>query len=149
MTNSPFQLIVREGIAGGFVGPTVKQVVEIRGDGGSGATILYADLKPDSKNDYFTQTGVVSTEQIATLFSTVKEQLQQLPTEEPVGSQDIYGLDTSIMFYTNDFQWRNGGPEGCTGGESSRQPTPEQKQIFAALVDQIRSFGKQYAVSTA
>lgn len=51
----------------------VRQVVEIQGDGGSGATILYADLKPDSKNDYFTQTGVVSTQVNYFLLSVGKE----------------------------------------------------------------------------
>ncbi|KAG2226180.1 hypothetical protein INT45_003325 [Circinella minor] len=149
MTGSSFQLILREGITGGFASPTVKKVIEIKGDSNSGATLLHANLKPESKNDYVTQTGAVSTEQITTLLSAIKDQLQNLPTEEPVGSEDIYGLDTSILFFADGFQWGNGGPEGCTGGESTRQATPEQKQIFASLVELINNFGTQHATIAA
>ncbi|KAI9255727.1 hypothetical protein BDA99DRAFT_517494 [Phascolomyces articulosus] len=149
MTGSQFQLILREGITGGFAGPTVKKVIEIKGDSSSGATLLHANLQPGTKADYVTQTGSVSTEQLTTLLSTVKEQLQSLPTEDPIGSEDIYGLDTSILFFADGFQWGNGGPEGCTGGESTKQATPEQKQIFATLVELISTFGTQYATTAA
>lgn len=50
-------------------------------------------------------------EQVADLVKTVREQLADLPTEDPVGSEDIYGLDTSIMFYTDDFRWANGNTQ--------------------------------------
>lgn len=77
----------------------------------------------------------------------IKNQLQQLPTEEPVGSQDIYGQDVSISFFSDDFQWSNGGPEGCSQGESSTQATPEQKEKFKELVDIVKGLGQQYAVT--
>ncbi|KAI9497512.1 hypothetical protein BDB00DRAFT_784834 [Zychaea mexicana] len=108
MTNSQFQLILRQGITGGFAGPTVRKVIEIKGDSSSGATLLHANLQPGTKNDYVTQSGVVPTENISLLLSTVKEELQSLPTEDPVGSEDIYGLDTSILFFADGFQWGNG-----------------------------------------
>jgi hypothetical protein len=38
----------------------------------------------------------------------LKEKLSELPTEEPVGSEDIYGQDIGLMFFTDDFQWSNG-----------------------------------------
>jgi hypothetical protein len=38
----------------------------------------------------------------------LKSQLSSLPTEQPVGSEDIYGQDISISFFTDDFQWSNG-----------------------------------------
>ncbi|KAI8149526.1 hypothetical protein BJV82DRAFT_662822 [Fennellomyces sp. T-0311] len=145
MTGTEFQLILREGITGGFAPPTVRKHIEIKGDSASGATLLHANLQPGSKTDYVTQTGAVSTEQIFILLQTVKAQLQELPTEDPVGSEDIYGLDTSILFYADGFQWGNGGREGCVGGESTRQATDEQKQTFAALVELISNFGAQHA----
>ena len=42
-----------------------------------------------------------------------------------------------------------GGPEGCTGGESTRQATPEQKRIFGFLVELIEDFGIQHATTAA
>lgn len=47
-------------------------------------------------------------EQLSSLLDTLKQQLQFLPTEEPVGSQDIYGQDISLSFFSDDFQWSNG-----------------------------------------
>lgn len=54
--------------------------------------------------------------------------------EVPSGSQDIYGLDTSISFKTDKFWWRNGAPEGCGGGASTVHPTKEQKLKFKRAV---------------
>lgn len=38
---------------------TKRQVVDIKGDN-SGATVMHATLKPESKNDYHTQSGGAS-----------------------------------------------------------------------------------------
>ncbi|CAO3618826.1 unnamed protein product [Mucor hiemalis] len=141
-----FQVVLREGITGGFAGPTVKEVVDIKGDN-SGATIMQASLKPSSKTDYNTQAGGASYEDLSGLLEQIKNQLQQLPTEEPVGSQDIYGQDISISFFSDDFQWSNGGPEGCSQGESNTQATPEQKEKFKELVDIVKGLGQQYAIA--
>jgi hypothetical protein len=35
-------------------------------------------------------------------------QLKQLPLENPIGSDDIYGRDISLGFFTDEFQWQNG-----------------------------------------
>jgi hypothetical protein len=61
--------------------------------------------------------------------------LREIPTESPPGSQDIYGLDTSILWGSNDLEWCNGGPAGCGGGESEVQATPEQKAKFKRAVE--------------
>ncbi|SAM06450.1 hypothetical protein [Absidia glauca] len=140
-----FQIVLREGITGGFVGPTVKQVVEIRGDD-AGASILHANLKAASKSDYTTQTGSLQSDQVQSLAASLKEALAQLPTEQPPGSEDIYGLDTGISFMSDDFQWQNGGPEGCGSGKSEVQASPEQKRAFQAVVQSLVGTGQQFAV---
>ncbi|CAO3586900.1 unnamed protein product [Absidia cylindrospora] len=142
-----FQIVLREGITGGFVGPTVKQAVEIRGDN-SGAIISHANLKPSSKTDYVTQVGQLTGDEANALINTLGEQLSQLPTEEPVGSEDIYGFDTSITFLAENFQWQNGGPEGCTRNPSSVQASPEQKQKFQELTQSLINLGQQYAIQS-
>ncbi|KAG2203529.1 hypothetical protein INT46_011434 [Mucor plumbeus] len=143
-----FQVVLREGVVGGFVGPTLRQMVDIKGDN-SGATIMQATLKPESKNDYHTLAGGASIEEVSSLLDTLKQQLQSLPTEEPVGSEDIYGQDISLSFFSDDFQWSNGGPDGCAQGESQTQATPEQKEKFKELVNLVKGLGQQYAVTAA
>ncbi|KAI9473751.1 MAG: hypothetical protein EXX96DRAFT_487566 [Benjaminiella poitrasii] len=139
-----FQVVLREGIVGGFAGPTIKHVVDIKGDD-TGATIMQASLKPESKTDYHTQSGGASIEQIASILDTLKQQLQTLPTEEPTGSEDIYGQDISLSFFSDDFQWSNGGSEGCSQGESAVKATPEEKEKFKELVNLVKGLGREYA----
>ncbi|KAI7904648.1 uncharacterized protein BX663DRAFT_503079 [Cokeromyces recurvatus] len=139
-----FQVVLREGIVGGFAGPTVKQIIDLKGDD-TGASIMQASLKAESKTDYHTKSGGVSIEQISNVLDTLKQKLQTLPTEEPVGSEDIYGQDISLSFFSDDFQWSNGGPEGCCHGESSVKATPEQKEEFKKLVNLVKSLGQEFA----
>ncbi|KAI8973798.1 hypothetical protein BDF20DRAFT_837696 [Mycotypha africana] len=143
---SSFQVILREGIVGGFAGPIVNQVVDIKGDS-SGAMIMHATLKPDTKADYHTQAGGASAEELSDFLDRLKAQLKELPTEDPVGSEDIYGEDVSLSFFSDEFQWSNGGPEGCTQGESNKKATPEQKEKFKELVKLVKNVGQQYAVT--
>jgi len=65
--------------------------------------------------------------------------LKSLPTESPPGSQDIYGLDTSIAFLSDGLEWWNGGPQGCGGGESQVQATEEEKEKFKRAVEIVES----------
>ncbi|KAG6835244.1 hypothetical protein H0H93_003580, partial [Arthromyces matolae] len=62
----------------------------------------------------------------------------ELPTEFPPGSEDIYGLDTSIAWGSEDLEWVNGGPQGCGGGPSEVQATDEQKAKFKRAVDIVQ-----------
>ncbi|TFY54976.1 hypothetical protein EVJ58_g8542 [Rhodofomes roseus] len=60
--------------------------------------------------------------------------LKSIPTEQPPGSEDIYGLDTSIAFGSDDLMWMNGGPAGCGTGRSTVQATEEDKAKFKRAV---------------
>ena len=64
--------------------------------------------------------------------------LKTLPVESPPGSEDIYGLDTSIAWGSEDLQWCNGGPSGCGGGESFVKPTEEEKAKFKRAVEIVK-----------
>ena len=112
---------------------------------------------------------------MADLVQTLKDQLSKLPTEQPPGSEDIYDLDTSIVFACDDFELCNGkkkkkkrkkengiylylhhlfvskqgGPGGCAQGQSSVQATEEQKEKFKELVELLKGVGQNYAVSAA
>ena len=45
-------------------------------------------------------------------------------------SEDIYGMDTSIAFGTEGFEWINKAPAGCIHGISEVQPTEEVRCSF-------------------
>jgi hypothetical protein len=69
------------------------------------------------------------------LVDELESILKGLPTESPPGSEDIYGLDTSIMFGSNNLEWQNGGPQGCGGGFSEVKVTDAQKADFKRAVE--------------
>jgi hypothetical protein len=69
------------------------------------------------------------------LVDELESILKGLPTESPPGSEDIYGLDTSIMFGSNNLEWCNGGPQGCGGGFSEVKATDAQKADFKRAVE--------------
>lgn len=60
--------------------------------------------------------------------------LKSIPTEDPRGSQDIYGLGVSILWGSDDFVWQNVGPAGC-GGISDVQATDEDKAKFKRALE--------------
>lgn len=57
-----------------------------------------------------------------------------LPTGNP-GCEDLYGMDTSIFWGSEDLQWRNSGPEGCGTQKNSKEATEEEKKKFARAVE--------------
>ena len=74
-------------------------------------------------------------EHTATLLEELYCILKTIPTEIPPGSEDIYGLDISITWGSDDLQWMNGAPDGCIQGHSEVQPTEEEKAKFKRAVN--------------
>lgn len=64
--------------------------------------------------------------------------MKELPTEQPPGSEDIYGLNTGIVWGSSNLEWANGGPQGCGGGKSTVQVTEEQKAKFKRAVEIVK-----------
>ncbi|KAK2460733.1 hypothetical protein APHAL10511_007203 [Amanita phalloides] len=61
--------------------------------------------------------------------------LKDLPTEFPPGAEDIYGLDTSIAWGSENLRWQNGGPEGCGSGQSAVKADDDHKVKFKRAVE--------------
>ncbi|CAG8685692.1 8693_t:CDS:2 [Ambispora leptoticha] len=141
-----FHIQLTEGIVGGFKPPTVRRVIEINGDP-SGGFVQQSIL--DGRDDYRVQSGEISSQELNALVTDLRTTLKELPTEFPIGGQDIYGFDTSIHIQTEDgFEWRNGGPEGCTEHESKIKPTEAQKAIFQELISKISGVGQRFALKS-
>lgn len=68
------------------------------------------------------------------LVGELQSILKTIPTENPRGSEDIYGLDTSIMWGSDDFVWENAGAQGC-GGSSTVKATDEDKAKFKKALE--------------
>ncbi|GAO46149.1 hypothetical protein G7K_0387-t2 [Saitoella complicata NRRL Y-17804] len=157
-TMTQFYIRLQEGICGGIKPATPRLLLEITSPGEGAPSIKSSERKQGTKV-FKEQSAEVSAEQINGLASELKEVLAGLPTEKPRGAEDIYGLDTSIFFGSDELEWRNGGPEGfsfpyplvdvrakecetgCTPGlyESDIQPTAAQKAKFKDLVEKIKA----------
>lgn len=77
----------------------------------------------------------IGSSETGALVDELQNILRSIPTESPPGSEDIYGLDTSLFWGSDDLEWYNGGPQGCGGGESSVKASDEDKKKFKRAVE--------------
>lgn len=147
LTTAKMQLMLREGIVGGFVAPKTTRIIEISQDEGS-AMIVHHVLPNGAPRDAFYSTqGSLSPAQVQALESQLLV-LKQLPNQQPPFGEDIFGLDTSIMYQDDDgFTWANGGPEGCSRSSGGPQVSPQQKEQFRSLVNAIIAIAGQTATT--
>ncbi|KAG9287431.1 hypothetical protein G9A89_023803 [Geosiphon pyriformis] len=147
VTPMSFHVQLTEGIVGGFKPPTIRRVIEIDGDQ-NGGFVAHSTLQ--GRDQYKVQNGEVSSQELNALVSDLRSTLSFLPTEFPHGGEDIYGYDTSIHIQTEDgFEWRNGGPEGCTQHESTTRATEAHKALFKELISKIIGVGERFAIKSA
>ncbi|KAH6711172.1 hypothetical protein BKA61DRAFT_110933 [Leptodontidium sp. MPI-SDFR-AT-0119] len=133
-----FTIRLQVGITGGFAPPSPSAIHTITRDPSSPHLTIDSlarasgspdqELVPKPTKHLLVQSY---SEQIDHVYSVLRE----LPTEEPVGSEDIYGLDTGVTWSDGDgWTWRNGSPEGCGIDFSDVQVGREQKEKFRAVV---------------
>ncbi|KIK03737.1 hypothetical protein K443DRAFT_94570 [Laccaria amethystina LaAM-08-1] len=129
---------LQKGMSGGFAPPNPSAIVTMtKPSNVSFLNIAAATREPDapSLQDLAPKSIDTSKQHTTELINELHDILHSIPTESPPASEDIYGLDTSIAWGSDDLQWMNLGPQGCVRGESSVQPTPEQKIKFKRAVD--------------
>ncbi|KAG6864515.1 hypothetical protein C0991_009002, partial [Blastosporella zonata] len=127
-------------IAGGFAPPIPDAIYTIDKASDTSQLFVQSQIRPDGTPDLqLAPSQSLSAEDHDVLITKLHNILKDLPTEQPPGSQDIYGLNTSIAWMSDDLEWYNGGPAGCGGGESFVQPTEEQKANFKTAVDIIHA----------
>ena len=126
------------GITGGFAPPTPDAIFTVTGTPDKADLAITSAIRPEgtpSLQDALPKSLSKSEPGVNELVGELYSILKSLPTESPPGSEDIYGLDTSIAFGTDDLQWCNGGPQGCGGGKSFVQASAEQKAQFKRAVE--------------
>ncbi|RUS18468.1 hypothetical protein BC937DRAFT_88738 [Endogone sp. FLAS-F59071] len=135
-----FHIKLSKDIVGGFVAPNPKAkacangrlqsnpcdraLVEIKSDD-NGAIVTFnkykgskvtSSLQGNLSRCCFFPLGidinglVITSEEVRSFVSSLENELRNLPTEQPKGSEDIYGLSKSISFRSGDFHWENGKP---------------------------------------
>jgi len=138
MAPTEFSLRLQHGITGGFAPPTPSAIYTITGTPSQPSLAITAAVRPDGTPSLqdATQKSLSATDKSTeALVGELHDILKTIPTEYPPGSQDIYGMDTSIAFGSDDLMWMNGGPQGCGNGVSEKQATPEDKAKFKRAVD--------------
>ena len=134
------------GIQGGFAPPTPNLIVTITQPLNQPHLNISSAIRPDGTpnlQEALPRSISSEDEHTASLVDELHAILKTLPTELPPGSEDIYGLDTSIAWGSDDLVWANGGPQGCNGGTSSVQPTEEEKAKFKRAVDIVHELVKK------
>ncbi|KAF8300477.1 hypothetical protein DL93DRAFT_2090959 [Clavulina sp. PMI_390] len=125
------------GITGGFAPPTPSAVHQMTRSSAKPETLAITSLtRADGTPDLApAMPKSLQVDDHAALIDELHGILKELPTESPPGSQDIYGLDTTIAWGSSDLEWMNGGPGGCGNGTSEVQATDAQKAKFKRAVD--------------
>ena len=123
------------GIVGGFAPPEPTSVKSVAYTVGTDSLQITSSSSPSSNLAPIT---VQKDGSVDVLVEELQSILKSIPTENPPGSEDIYGMDTSIMWGStqdgNQFEWNNAGAQGCGGG-SSVQATDEQKAKFKRALE--------------
>ncbi|KZO98065.1 hypothetical protein CALVIDRAFT_562456 [Calocera viscosa TUFC12733] len=142
MAPSEFFVVLQKGIAGGFAPPTPSAVYTLTASPENPTVVLAQSQTREDGSPYLSEAAAPKAVEKSSAQSKLDELysiLKELPTEQPIGSEDIYGLDTSIFFGSSDLEWRNGGPQGCGGGQSEVQASSQQKALFKRAVDIVES----------
>src|ERR1700761_5800080 len=132
------------GITGGFAPPTPSEI-HVLTLSPERPNILAVDSQHRADGTPSLQSSNAAPKELSTsdksnmaLVDELHGILKTLPVEKPPGSEDIYGMDTSIMWGSSDLEWMNGGPAGCSGGTSEVQATEADKARFKRAVEIVK-----------
>ncbi|KAH7193972.1 uncharacterized protein B0J16DRAFT_381842 [Fusarium flagelliforme] len=136
MAPSDFSVRLQKGITGGFAPPTPSLIIII--DASNNNLSISIAKREDGTPDLAPSASkIIDFAEHEAVIDELHSILKGLPTEQPPGSEDIYRLDTSIAWQSDDIEWWNGGPQGCGGGESFVNADEEQRKNFMRAVEII------------
>ncbi|CAG1996023.1 unnamed protein product [Fusarium graminearum] len=137
MAPSEFSMRLQRGITGGFAPPTPDLIITIDASNND-LSISIAKREDGSPDLTPSASNTVAIADHEAVIDELHGILKEVPTEQPPGSEDIYGLDTSIAWQSDDLEWWNGGPQGCGGGESFVKAQDKDKKKFQRAVEIIK-----------
>ncbi|KAJ8482262.1 hypothetical protein ONZ45_g15009 [Pleurotus djamor] len=148
MAPSEFSLRLQHGITGGFAPPTPNAIHTVtKAENNTQNLFITSAVRPDGTPhlEEALPKNLAHDDNVNSLVEELHGILKSIPTESPPGSEDIYGLDTSIAWGSNDLMWCNGGPQGCGGGESFVKASEEDKQKFSRAVAIVKELVEKAA----
>ncbi|KAF8754554.1 hypothetical protein RHS01_05804 [Rhizoctonia solani] len=89
-------------LAGGFAPPTPNAIHQLTR---STDTFIESMVRPDGTPSLQPRPPKIYHHGSYSLVDELHAILKQIPTEKPPGIEDIYGLDTSIMWASDDLEW--------------------------------------------
>eukprot|EP00842_Homolaphlyctis_polyrhiza_P004495 jgi/Hompol1/5046/HPOL_000737-RA len=153
--SQPVTIQLAEGIRGGFMPAKLRRRINIDWHGsGKPVTITKYVLSDasDATDGYLElQSGPLSelsiTQQVHAFVDEALAAFQTLPKEDPIGGEDVYRLDTSILIQTRGFSWQNSANQGCDIRASKVHPSDEQRQLFKSFAARINQLADSHATS--
>ncbi|KAJ7135102.1 hypothetical protein C8R46DRAFT_1139487 [Mycena filopes] len=145
MPPAEYFLRLQHGITGGFAPPTPNAIYTLTQPLNQTKLAITAAVREDGTRN-LQEAAPKSVDHDDTTTALVDELhgiLKSIPMEEPKGSEDIYGMDTSIAWGSDDLEWYNGGPQGCGGGNSAVKATAEDKAKFKRAVEIVDELVKK------
>ncbi|KAL2915014.1 hypothetical protein HK105_205336, partial [Polyrhizophydium stewartii] len=114
-SDMPTTIHLVEGVTGGFVPPRMRKriTIELHDDGGTHITKEERSDEAEGGFQRLRSADGVSATQVRALADDAVAAFQTLPHEDPVGGEDLYRLDTTIMIDSGSFKWQNTPNRGC------------------------------------
>ncbi|KZP28235.1 hypothetical protein FIBSPDRAFT_1039664 [Athelia psychrophila] len=137
MPPSEYSFRLQHGIAGGFAPPTPAAIFTVTAALNQPHLSISSATRQDGTaglQDALPKSLSTAESDTTALVDELHGILKAIPVESPPGSEDIYGLDTSIAWGSDDLQWCNGGPQGCGSGYSEVKATDGDKAKFKRAV---------------
>ena len=148
MDKAPTHILVTYGINGGIAAAHVRKRVVILED--ADGAVIYVMEQADYSTKATYKEGRLTADELAALVEELSEAtLFDLPTHEPAGTADIYGMDTSLRVRIGDRRWENRGAGGCIRMEPSVKPTAAQKAELESNVERVSDLAASVATSTS
>ncbi|KAJ7436830.1 hypothetical protein FB451DRAFT_1306702 [Mycena latifolia] len=137
MAPAEYYFRLQRGITGGFAPPTPSAIYTLTRAAGAPSLAITAAVRPSGTPALqdAAPKALAPDDSTTALVDELHGILKTIPMESPPGSEDIYGLDTSIMWGSDDLEWCNGGPQGCGGGTSMVQASEDDKKKFKRAVE--------------
>ncbi|KAG6887008.1 hypothetical protein C0992_001199 [Termitomyces sp. T32_za158] len=144
MPPSEYSFRLQKGIVGGFAPPTPDYIHTVTKASNNTNLLVASSFRPDGTPQLqdAAPKSLPATDYDA-LVDELHSILKKLPVESPPGSEDIYGLNISIAWGSEDLEWCNGGTQGCGGGMSEVQATDDQKALFKRAVDIVNELASK------
>ncbi|KAI9926538.1 hypothetical protein ASPWEDRAFT_176490 [Aspergillus wentii DTO 134E9] len=141
MAPSEYGIRLQKGITGGFAPPTPTAIYQLYKESeGSSIKVSKSEREDGTPSlGAALEKSLDASDEALDLVDELYNILKELPIEQPAGSEDIYGHDTSIAWFDNDFQWLNGSHSGVQGGSSYVQASADQKKLFERAIEIVQS----------